>query len=270
MLSSPSRQSPHPDGDPCLERRSSVDGALCRRHGIRARRQGPLFDRRYRSLCQFVRSPHYGDLLLGNRAYGAWVGSDMVGVVAWSMGEAPSPTARVVAVFVHPLFSRNGIGTRLTEYLEVEAVAAGYRALEISATLNAAGFFEQLGLSRRRDVAGVSRRDTRCRSPSCARCTAGAPTSCTDGDRQAARPRRRAFVRSRPISGNNSLIRVHPRAPSTPGVADGTAPALCGRSRPSGRRSRCPRSCRPRALQAAARPPCRSARDPRSAAASRR
>ena len=97
------------------------------------------------AFAEFVRSPHYADVLLGNRTYGAWVGSDMVGVASWSVGEAPSPTARVVAVFVHPLFSRNGLGTRLTEYLEVEAATAGYRALEISATLNATSFFEQSG-----------------------------------------------------------------------------------------------------------------------------
>jgi len=97
------------------------------------------------AFAEFVRSPHYADVLLGNRTYGAWVGSDMVGIASWSLGEAPSLTARVAAVFVHPLFSRNGLGTRLTEVLEVEAAAAGYRALEISATLNAASFFEQLG-----------------------------------------------------------------------------------------------------------------------------
>jgi GNAT superfamily N-acetyltransferase len=97
------------------------------------------------AFAEFVRSPHYGDLLLGNRAYGAWVGSEMVGVAAWTIGEAGSPTARILAVFVHPLFGGNGIGTRLTEYLEVAALAAGYRALEMSATLNAAGFFEELG-----------------------------------------------------------------------------------------------------------------------------
>ena len=106
--------------------------------------------------AEFVRSPHYGDLLLGNRAYGAWVGSEMVGVAAWSIGEARSPTARLLAVFVHPLFSGNGIGTRLTEFLEVEAAAAGYRALEMSATLNAAGFFEGLDyLETRRGLWGM-------------------------------------------------------------------------------------------------------------------
>ncbi len=106
--------------------------------------------------AEFVRSPHYGDLLLGNRAYGAWVGSEMVGVAAWSIGEARSPTARLLAVFVHPLFSGNGIGTRLTEFLEVEAAAAGYRALEMSATLNTAGFFEGLDyLETRRGLWGM-------------------------------------------------------------------------------------------------------------------
>ena len=85
----------------------SVDGALCRRHGIRARgariTTRPPTSKRF---AEFVRSPHYGDLLLGNRAYGAWVGSEMVGVAAWSIGEARSPTARFLAVFVHPLVQR--------------------------------------------------------------------------------------------------------------------------------------------------------------------
>jgi GNAT superfamily N-acetyltransferase len=57
---------------------------------------------------------------------------------------------------VHPLFSGNGIGTRLTEFLEVEAAAAGYRALEMSATLNTAGFFEGLDyLETRRGLWGM-------------------------------------------------------------------------------------------------------------------
>lgn len=93
----------------------------------------------------FVRSPHYGDLLLGNRAYGAWIGSELVGVAAWSTGEGMKPTARILAVFVHPLFDGDGIGSRLIEYLEDEARVAGYRALEASVTLNAVSLFERLG-----------------------------------------------------------------------------------------------------------------------------
>ncbi|MEI9901935.1 MAG: GNAT family N-acetyltransferase [Hyphomicrobium sp.] len=105
------------------------------------------------AFAAFVRSPHYADILLGNRAYSAWVGSEMVGVAAWSPGEQKSPTARILAIFVHPLFSGNGIGTRLGEFLADEAAAAGYRALETSATLNAVPFFERLGYIEMRRAA---------------------------------------------------------------------------------------------------------------------
>jgi GNAT superfamily N-acetyltransferase len=120
--------------------------------GAPAHYSGPQIE----AFAEFVRSPHYSDVLLGNRAYGAFIGSEMVGVAAWSIGEASSPTARLVAVFVHPLFAGNGIGARLVEYLEVEARGAGYRALEASVTLNAAAFFERLGyLETKRGVWGL-------------------------------------------------------------------------------------------------------------------
>ena len=93
----------------------------------------------------FVRSPRYADLLLGNHAVTAWIELEMIGTAAWSPGEGMSPTARILAVFVRPLFTGEGIGRLLVDHVEAEAHAAGYRALEVSATLNAVGFFEQLG-----------------------------------------------------------------------------------------------------------------------------
>jgi GNAT superfamily N-acetyltransferase len=108
------------------------------------------------AFAEFVRSPHYGDVLLGNRAYGAFIGAEMVGVAAWSIGEGRAPTARILAVFVHPLFGGDGIGSRLVEYLEDEARAAGYSAVEASVTLNAAALFERLGyLETRRGAWGL-------------------------------------------------------------------------------------------------------------------
>jgi ribosomal protein S18 acetylase RimI-like enzyme len=108
------------------------------------------------AFAEFVRSPHYADILLGNHAYGAFVGSEMVGVAAWSVAEDQSPTARIVAVFVHPLFTGGGIGSRLVEHLENEVHTAGYRALEASVMLNAASLFERLGyLEVRRGVWGL-------------------------------------------------------------------------------------------------------------------
>jgi GNAT superfamily N-acetyltransferase len=93
----------------------------------------------------FVRSPRYGDLLLGNNAVAAWIGQEMVGTAAWSPGESRSPTARIIAVAVRPLFTGEGIGRLLVDHVEAEAQAAGFPALEVSATLNAVGFFEGLG-----------------------------------------------------------------------------------------------------------------------------
>ena len=93
----------------------------------------------------FVRSPRYADLLLGNNAIAAWMGREMVGTAAWSPGERHSPTARIIVVAVRPLFTGEGIGRLLVDHIEEEARSAGFRALEVSATLNAVGFFEDLG-----------------------------------------------------------------------------------------------------------------------------
>lgn len=108
------------------------------------------------AFADFVRSPHYADILLGNRAFSAWIGSEMVGVTAWSPSDTKVPTAHVLSVFVHPLFGGHGIGTRLADYLEEQARGAGYRALEASITLNARAFFERLGyLEVRRGAWGL-------------------------------------------------------------------------------------------------------------------
>ena len=35
---------------------------------------------------EFVRSPRYADLLLGNPSYAAWIDNELIGTAAWSMG----------------------------------------------------------------------------------------------------------------------------------------------------------------------------------------
>ncbi len=99
-----------------------------------------------KAFSEFVRSSRYADLLLGNPSYAAWIDNELIGTAAWSPpGEAPSPTARILGVFVHPLFAGAGVGRLLVERVESEALAAGYRALNLSATLNAEVFFDALG-----------------------------------------------------------------------------------------------------------------------------
>ena len=94
---------------------------------------------------EFVHSPRYADLMLGNPAVAAWLGPEMVATAAWSPGEARSPTARIFGVFVRPMFTGEGIGRRIVGHVEEAARAAGYPALEAAATLNAAPFFEAIG-----------------------------------------------------------------------------------------------------------------------------
>ena len=98
-----------------------------------------------KALSDFVRSPRYADLLLGNPSYAAWIDNETVGTAAWCPAQSPSPTARILALFVQPAFEGGGIGRLLAERIESDAYAAGYRALNLSATLNAANFFEALG-----------------------------------------------------------------------------------------------------------------------------
>lgn len=97
------------------------------------------------ALVAFVRSPRYADLLLGNHAVAAFIEAEMVGIAAWSPGEGMSPTARILALCVRPLFTGEGIGRQLLGHVEEEARAAGFHALEVAATLNTIGFFDSLG-----------------------------------------------------------------------------------------------------------------------------
>ena len=93
----------------------------------------------------FIRSARYADLMLGTNAVAAWLDTEMVGLAAWSPGEQASPTARILALCVRPLFTGEGIGRLLLDHVEEEARNAGYPALEVAATLNTVGFFDTLG-----------------------------------------------------------------------------------------------------------------------------
>lgn len=113
--------------------------------------QGHYSQREITSFTDYLRSPRYGELLLGNPALVAWLGADMVGTAVWCPTPPPGLTARILAVYVRPLFTGEGIGRKLIERMERDAEAAGFRAIEVSATRNAIGFFEDIGYRHVRD-----------------------------------------------------------------------------------------------------------------------
>ena len=53
--------------------------------------------------------------------------------------------ARIRAFFVHPAYARRGLGRRLFEACRASAEAAGFKALELGATLPGVPFYETLG-----------------------------------------------------------------------------------------------------------------------------
>lgn len=62
--------------------------------------------------------------------------------------------AKIRAFFVHPLYARRGIGSRLLEVCEAAAVTAGFRRLEMGATLTGVPLYRARGYAegQRREV----------------------------------------------------------------------------------------------------------------------
>jgi GNAT superfamily N-acetyltransferase len=56
---------------------------------------------------------------------------------------------KIRAFFVHPSWARRGIGTLILDACERAAIAAGFRRLEMAATLTGAKFYEARGYERR-------------------------------------------------------------------------------------------------------------------------
>lgn len=63
-----------------------------------------------------------------------------------SLDPAADP-ARIRAFFVHPAWARRGLARRLFERCRAEAVAFGFRALELGATLPGVPLYEALGFT---------------------------------------------------------------------------------------------------------------------------
>jgi len=93
----------------------------------------------------FVESPAYSDLLRAEEVHGAFVGGQLIGTASWLANSDDGETARIASIYVHPLFTRLGIGRRLLDEIEARAAQSGFEALGAAATINAVPFFERYG-----------------------------------------------------------------------------------------------------------------------------
>ena len=75
----------------------------------------------------------------------ALFGADALACGEPELLDAARDSARIRAFFVHPAWARRGIGTLLLRECEAEARAAGFRSLELVATLPGQRLYERFG-----------------------------------------------------------------------------------------------------------------------------
>ena len=93
----------------------------------------------------FVESAAYSDLLRTEEVHGAFIDRQLIGTASWLANSDDGETARIASVFVHPVFTRLGIGGRLLGEVEARAAQSGFDQLGATATINAVPFFERHG-----------------------------------------------------------------------------------------------------------------------------
>jgi GNAT superfamily N-acetyltransferase len=130
-------------------RRVGIDDHADVRHlherAMRSQCGDALTDAELAAFAAFVGSPGYSDMLRAEEVHGAFVGSQLIGTASWLANGDDGETARIASVFVHPMFARLGIATRLLAEVEARAAQSGFDQLGASSTLNAVLFFERCG-----------------------------------------------------------------------------------------------------------------------------
>jgi GNAT superfamily N-acetyltransferase len=112
---------------------------------MRAQCGDALSDGELMAFLAFVDSPAYSDHLRSEEVHGAFMDGQLVGTASWLANADDGETARIGGVFVHPMFTRLGLGGRLLAEVEGRASQSGFEALGASATINAVHFFERYG-----------------------------------------------------------------------------------------------------------------------------
>jgi GNAT superfamily N-acetyltransferase len=130
-------------------RRVGVDDHSHVRHlharAMRSQCGDALSDAELAAFADYVGSPAYSDLLRSEEVHGAFLDGQLIGTASWLANGDDGETARIASIFVHPMFTRLGIGGRLLGVVEARAAQSGFDQLGASATINAVRFYERYG-----------------------------------------------------------------------------------------------------------------------------
>src|SRR5262245_16962796 len=85
------------------------------------------------------------EAIRGRSLLGARLNEELIGTAGWSAADGFGTTARIRWVFVRPLFTNLGVGTRLVAEVEEHARRAGFQAFSAESPLAAVDFFTHLG-----------------------------------------------------------------------------------------------------------------------------
>lgn len=92
-----------------------------------------------------VEQPEYAYELSCMNLTGAWLAGELAGTAGWRPAASDGRIAEIVALFVRPIFTTMGIGSRLLEHVESEARAAGFTSFVVRANEGSVPFFDVCG-----------------------------------------------------------------------------------------------------------------------------
>lgn len=103
----------------------------------------------FRTLCSADYNPKQIQVLVEGQAL--WRGSNETVFLAEYKAELvgfsglSTKQRQITAVYTHPQFARQGIGSQVLQALEVAAIEKGYRSLWVLSSLTAVGFYQAQG-----------------------------------------------------------------------------------------------------------------------------
>lgn len=90
-------------------------------------------------------SARISDVVAAGRLSTARLAGELIGSAGWLVASDSGAVARLIGVFVSPLYARHGIGRLLVAAAEAQARQAGFATFTVRAPLGASAFFEHLG-----------------------------------------------------------------------------------------------------------------------------
>lgn len=110
---------------------------------------GMLSEAEVRAFAEHIYTEAYSsrmaDVVIAGRLTAARISGELAGTAGWLAANDTGAVARLVGVFVSPLYARHGLGRALVAAAEAQARQAGYPTFTIRAPLGASSFFQRLG-----------------------------------------------------------------------------------------------------------------------------